>query len=145
LMEGKAPSIELRGAFEKFRAWLISVYRRLAGLNVNVSDDLREVFDRMIASDDEIAKAKLDAGDRGQVFATAEEMGLTPGEFASFLKLRDQAEDDAKARLLREAMAPVKRAQEKWFKDERAKVREEVERDVNTYRYYRALEWMGNR
>ncbi|RVD44657.1 hypothetical protein EN742_01705 [Mesorhizobium sp. M4A.F.Ca.ET.020.02.1.1] len=145
LMEGKAPSIELRGAFEKFRAWLISVYRRLAGLNVNVSDDLREVFDRMIASDDEIAKAKLDAGDRGQVFATAEEMGLTPGEFAAFLKLRDQAEDDAKARLLREAMAPVKRAQEKWFKDERAKVREEVERDVNTYRYYRALEWMGNR
>ncbi|TIR79210.1 MAG: hypothetical protein E5X15_08810, partial [Mesorhizobium sp.] len=145
LMEGKAPSIELRGAFEKFRAWLISVYRRLAGLNVNVSDDLREVFDRMIASDDEIAKAKLDAGDRGQVFATAEEMGLTPGEFAAFLKLRDQAEDDAKAQLLREAMAPVKRAQEKWFKDEHAKVREEVERDVNTYRYYRALEWMGNR
>lgn len=145
LMEGKAPSIELRGAFEKFRSWLISVYRKLAGLNVKVSDDLREVFDRMIASDDEITKAKQEIGDRGPVFATAEQMGLTPGEFASLLKLRDQAEDDAKASLLREAMAPVKRAQEKWFKEERAKVREEVERDVNTYRYYRALEWMGNR
>ncbi|MES0042615.1 hypothetical protein [Mesorhizobium sp. M0091] len=145
LMEGKAPSIELRGAFEKFRSWLISVYRRIAGLNVTVSDGIREVFDRMIASDDEIAKAKEQAGDSGAIFATAEQMGLTPGEFASFLKLRDQAEDDAKARLLREAMAPVKRAQEKWFKDERAKVRDEVERDVNTYRYYRAWEWMGNR
>ncbi|ESX70658.1 hypothetical protein X759_21720 [Mesorhizobium sp. LSHC420B00] len=145
LMEGKAPSIELRGAFEKFRSWLISVYRRLAGLNVTVSDGIREVFDRMVASDDEIAKAKEQAGDRGPIFATADEMGLTPGEFASFLKLRDQAEDDAKARLLREAMAPVKRAQEKWFKEERAKVREEVERQVNTYRYYRAWEWMGNR
>lgn len=145
LMEGKAPSIELRGAFEKFRSWLISVYRKLAGLNVAISDDIREVFDRMLASDDEIAKAKEQAGDHGPIFATAEQMGLTPGEFASFLKLRDQAEDDAKARLLREAMAPVKRAQEKWFKDERAKVREEVERQVNTFRYYRALEWMGNR
>ncbi|RJT42012.1 hypothetical protein D3227_04865 [Mesorhizobium waimense] len=145
LMEGKAPSIELRGAFEKFRSWLISVYRRLAGLNVTVSDGIREVFDRMIASDEEIAKAKDQAGDRGPIFATAEEMGLTPGEFASLLKLRDQAEDDAKARLLREAMAPVKRAQEKWFKDERAKVRDEVEGNVNTYRYYRAMEWMGNR
>lgn len=145
LMEGKAPSIELRGAFEKFRSWLISVYRRLASLNVAISDDIREVFDRMLASDDEIAKAKEQAGDHGPIFATAEQMGLTPGEFASFLKLRDQAEDDAKARLLREAMAPVKRAQEKWFKDERAKVREEVEREVNTYRYYRALEWMSNR
>ncbi|MER9628386.1 hypothetical protein [Mesorhizobium sp. M0296] len=145
LMEGKAPSIELRGAFEKFRSWLISVYRRLAGLNVTVSDGIREVFDRMVASDDEIAKAKEQAGDHGPIFATADEVGLTPGEFVSFLKLRDQAEDDAKARLLREAMAPVKRAQEKWFKDERAKVREEVERQVNTYRYYRAWEWMGNR
>lgn len=145
LMEGKAPSIELRGAFEKFRSWLISVYRKLAGLNVSISDNVREVFDRMLASDNEIAQAKEQAGDSGPVFATAEQMGLTPGEFASFLKLRDQAEDDAKARLLREAMAPVKRAQEKWFKEERAKVREEVERDVNTYRYYRAWEWMGNR
>ncbi|ESZ17721.1 hypothetical protein X735_11200 [Mesorhizobium sp. L2C085B000] len=145
LMEGKAPSIELRGAFEKFRSWLISVYRRIAGLNVTVSDGIREVFDRMIASDDEIAKAKEQAGDSGAIFATAEQMGLTPGEFASFLKLRDQAEDDAKARLLREAMAPVKRAQEKWFKDERAKVRDEVERDVNAYPVFRALEWMGNR
>lgn len=145
LMEGKAPSIELRSAFEKFRSWLISVYRKLAGLNVSISDNVREVFDRMIASDQEIAQAKEQAGDSGPVFATAEQMGLTPGEFASFLKLRDQAEDDAKARLLREAMAPVKRAQEKWFKDERGKVREEVERDVNTYRYYRAWEWMGNR
>lgn len=145
LMEGKAPSIELRGAFEKFRSWLISVYRRIAGLNVTVSDGIREVFDRMIASDDEIAKAKEQAGDSGAIFATAEQMGLTPGEFASFLKLRDQAEDDAKARLLREAMAPVKRAQEKWFKEERATVREEVERDVNAYPVFRALEWMGNR
>lgn len=56
LMEGKAPSVELRSAFEKFRSWLISVYRRLTGLNVAISDDIRAVFDRMIASDEEIAK-----------------------------------------------------------------------------------------
>lgn len=145
LMEGKAPSADLRSAFEKFRAWLIAVYRRLTGLNVAISDDIRAVFDRMIATDDEIAKAKVDTGEAGPLFATAEQMGLTPDEYAAFLKLRTQAEEDAKARLLREAMAPIKRQQEQWFKDERAKVREEVERQVNAYRYYRALEWMGNR
>lgn len=145
LMEGKAPSAELRGAFEKFRAWLISIYQRLAGLNVNLSPGVREVFDRMIASDAEIAKAKAESGDTGPVFATAETMGLTPEEHAAFLKLRSQGEDDAKARLMREAMAPVKRAQEKWFKDERAKVRTEVERNINASPVFRAMEWMGNR
>lgn len=145
LMEGKAPSVELRSAFEKFRAWLISVYKRLTGLNVTVSDDIRRVFDRMLATDAEIAQAQQNAGGDAPVFSSAEQMGLTEEEYANFLKLRSQAEDEAKARLLRETMAPIKREREKWYKEERAKVREEVEREVNAYRYYRAIEWMGNR
>lgn len=145
LMEGKAPSADLRGVFEKFRSWLISVYQKLAGLNVAVSDNMRAVFDRMLATDEEIAKAQADTGGNAPVFATAEEMGLSPEDYAAFMKLRSQAEDEAKARLLRETMAPIKRAQEKWFKEERAKVREEVEREVNAFPYFRAIEWMGNR
>lgn len=145
LMEGKAPSSELRSAFEKFRAWLISIYQRLAGLRVNVSDNVRGVFDRMLASDAEIAKALNEAGSSSPVFATADAMGLTAEEYEAFLKLRSQAEDDAKGRLLREAMAPIKRAKEKWFKEERAKVRDEVAREVNAYPFFRAIEWMGNR
>lgn len=145
LMEGKAPSADLRGVFEKFRSWLISVYQKLAGLNVGISDDLRAVFDRMLATDEEIAKAQADVGGNSPVFATAEAMGLSPEDYAAFMKLRTQAEDEAKGRLLRETMAPIKRAQEKAFKEERAKVREEVEREVNAYPYFRAIEWMGNR
>lgn len=144
-MEGKAPSAELRGAFERFRAWLLSIYRKLSSLNVNVSDDLRRVFDRMIATDEEIAQATADAGGSAPLFATAEQMGLTDEEFARFQKLRGQAEDEAKARLLAETMEPIRREREKWFKEERAQVRETVEREVNAYRQYRAIEWMGNR
>ncbi|HEY5797656.1 MAG TPA: hypothetical protein VIU82_21850 [Bosea sp. (in: a-proteobacteria)] len=145
LMEGKAPSSELRGAFEKFRAWLLSVYRRLASLNVNPTDDLRAVFDRMLATDEEIAKAQNEAGGTANVFATAEEMGLTQEEFDRFLTLRSQAEDDAKGKLLRETMAPIRREQEKWYRDEKKAVRDEVERGINAAPMYRAIEWMGNR
>lgn len=145
LMEGKAPNAELRTAFEKFRAWLFSVYQKLAGLNVTVSDDIRNVFDRMIATDNEIAKAREQTGNDAALFPDAASMGLTEDEYSKFLKLRSQAEDESKARLLREIMEPVKRQQEEWFKAERSKVRDDVERQVNAYRYYRALEWMGNR
>lgn len=144
LMEGRAPNEELRSAFEKFRAWLVSVYQRLTRLNVNISDDIRRVFDRMVATDEEIAKAQADVGS-SPVFATAEQLGLTADEYANLMKLRAQSEDGAKARLLREIMEPIKREKEKWFKEERAKVKKQVETQVNAYPYYRAIEWMGNK
>lgn len=145
LMEGKAPSVELRSVFEKFRAWLVSIYKRLAGLNVQISDDIRGVFDRMLASDEEIEKARDASGETGPIFATAEQMGVTQEEFDAYMKTRMEAEEAAKAKLLGEAMAPVKRAQEQWFKDEREKVRADVERNMNASPVYRAIEWMGNR
>jgi hypothetical protein len=145
LMEGKAPSVGLRGAFEKMRSWLLSVYRRLTGLNVKVSDDLRAVFDRMIASDDEIAKARQDIGDAEAAFKSGEQLGLTPTEFANLMGMKQRAEDDAKVKLMREVMEPIRRDREKWFREERAIVQSEVEREVNAYPMYRAIEWMGNR
>lgn len=145
LMEGRAPSAELRGAFEKFRAWMVSVYKKLTGLNVKVSDEMRGVFDRMLASDAEIARAKQEAGQSANVLPTAEAMGLTDEEYQRFLTLRDQAEQSAQARLLREIMEPVRREQAEWYKSEKAKVREAVTAEVNAMRQYRAIEWMGNR
>lgn len=145
LMEGKAPSADLRSAFEKFRAWLIAVYRSLVNLNVKVSDDIRAVMDRMIATDEEIAKAKEDAGDGAPIFATAEQMGLSQEEFDGILKMRAQAEDEAKARLLQETMEPIRRERERSYKEAKAEVLAEVEKEVNGLYVYRALEWMGNR
>lgn len=145
LMEGRAPNAELRSVFEKFRAWLVSIYQRLAGLQVNPSDDIRRVFDRMLATDQEIAKAQAGAGGSTPIFATAEQLGLTADEYANLMKLRQQSEDSSKARLLREIMEPIKREKEKWFKDERAKVEKEVTARVNAFPYYRAIEWMGNK
>ncbi|MBY3038940.1 PBECR3 domain-containing polyvalent protein [Rhizobium laguerreae] len=145
LLDGQAPSIELRGAFEKFRSWLISVYRNIVGLNVKISPELSGVFNRMLASDAQIKAAQETAGETGPIFTSAESMGLTQEQYDRFVKLRSQAEDEAKARLLREAMAPIKREQVKAYKEEKAAVRAEVEQDVNAYRYYRAFEWMGNR
>ena len=145
LMEGRAPSAELRGAFEKFRAWMVSVYKKLTGLNVKVSEEMRGVFDRMLASDAEIARAKQEAGQSANVLPTAEAMGLTDEEYQRFLTLRDQAEQSAQARLLREIMEPVRREQAEWYKAEKAKVREAVTAEVNAMRQYRAIEWMGNR
>src|SRR5690606_3078686 len=97
LMEGKSPSVELRSVFEKFRQWLITVYRKVlemvgrvpgAALGVRVSDEMREVFARMMATDEEIQKAQEAIGSAETVFATAEQLGMTPEQWQAFLKAR---------------------------------------------------------
>lgn len=58
LREGKAPSVKLVEAFRKFRAWLTAIYKSLKGLNVEINDDVRGVFDRLLASEQEISEVQ---------------------------------------------------------------------------------------
>lgn len=66
LLEGKAPSAELQPLFRQFRSWLVRVYTSLTdfmrGRNLEVNDEIRQVFDRMLATDAEIAQAEEVAG-----------------------------------------------------------------------------------
>jgi len=54
LMEGEAPSPRLARVFEWFRKWLTNVYHSVAQLDVVLSDEVRGVYDRMFALEDEI-------------------------------------------------------------------------------------------
>lgn len=58
LYEGKAPNEELRGVFRRFRSWLKQVYQSLKNLNVELTDEVRSVFDRMFAGDEQIQQTQ---------------------------------------------------------------------------------------
>lgn len=51
LREGKAPKPELQGVFDKFKRWLTDIYKSVVNLNVQLSPEIRQVFDRMLGSD----------------------------------------------------------------------------------------------
>lgn len=59
-LEGKAPSKELQGAFRRFKNWLIDIYQTIQNFiatnqyAIPINDEVREVFDRMLASEYEI-------------------------------------------------------------------------------------------
>ena len=56
IMEGRAPSRELRSVFKKFADWLKAIYEKYKR-NTNavpLNDDVRQVFDRMLASEEDI-------------------------------------------------------------------------------------------
>lgn len=49
LMEGTAPSAKLAGVFAKFRNWLTQIYQTVSKLRSPITDDIRAVFDRLLA------------------------------------------------------------------------------------------------
>ena len=49
MMEGIAPSRTLDRVFAQFRDWLVKIYQTVTRLRAPITDDIRDVFDRMLA------------------------------------------------------------------------------------------------
>lgn len=145
LIEAKAPSPEMRGVFEQFRDWLLSIYRRVVALDISLAPDVAAIFFRLLASDTAIEMAQQDVGGDEPVFANAQDAGLTQPHYDRLLKLRALASQEAKAQLLRQMMEPVRREGQKAYKAEKASVQRAAEKEINATGLYRAIEWMANR
>ena len=117
LMEGVAPSVGLRGLFNRFKGWLTFIYKNIASLNVNLTDEVRGVMDRLLASDEEIARAKRDAGHSPAPMGQ-EEMGLTDSEYEQYLKLWEASEEAARAEVDARQMKDFQLGQSDAFKQE---------------------------
>lgn len=54
LTEGEAPvSAEFRGIFDRIKDWMLDIYKSLTNAGKKVSPELRKIFDKMVASEDE--------------------------------------------------------------------------------------------
>lgn len=138
LREGRAPSLELRGAFSRFRAWLLKVYKSLRALNVELTPETRGIFDRMLASDEEIAAAEAQRGPQ-PLFTTAERFGLGADEFALYKTHIEAAAMSAREELDRQLLASVGRESTRTWKEQEADTRATVEAEAHAQPVYQAL------
>lgn len=116
----KAPSKELKGVFNRFRIWLTKVYPSIKALNVELPDDVRQVFDRMVAGEDAITKAEIDLG----LDKITE--GLPEMDAAKLRAIHKEAHDEAVHLMTKHLMTGVK-AQSKV---EREALAQAVEKDA---------------
>lgn len=95
LMEGRAPAPELQSAFRRFKKWLLRIYQSAVGLRVELNDDVRAVFSRMISTEQEINRA---ASENELLELTAREisaLGLTADEAAQINAVSANARERA--------------------------------------------------
>jgi hypothetical protein len=160
LFEGNAPSVELAPYFQRFREWMLSVYKSLKDfLTQNpeagkLDDTVRGVFDRMLATREQIEIAQA-ARSMMPLFASAEQGGYTAQEFVAYQQLAaqssDAAADELEARALRD-MAYSRNARGRELKrlqkeaaGLRSELRIEARRQVMTQPVYRAWQFLTGR
>lgn len=141
LMEGKAPSVDMQNVFARFRAWLTAIYRDAKRLNVELTGEVRAVFDRLVATEDEIAAAQ-ESQNYVAIFTTAESAGMSPEAFATYRGTVEAARIEAEESLSAKLLKDITREQKAWWKEERQKMRAEVEAEVHAQPLYRALAFL---
>lgn len=138
LMEGKAPSRALARVFSRFKQWLTKIYRTVASLDTPINDDIRGVFDRLLATDAELAEAKKSAGLEPN-FTDRKQAGMTQAEWGAYTRAIDRANQQAESAMLDKMMATVRRQRTAEYRAERARVADDVAKTVDARQDIQAL------
>jgi hypothetical protein len=124
LMEGKAPSQELKSLFREFASWLTHIYKQLRNLNVELSDEVRGVFDRMLASEEAILAAEQARGYEALLLG-----GATDAEAISYVQQGEEATRAAIEKLQQRSLRDMK-----WLSSKRAGVVRGLNREARDAR-----------
>jgi len=156
LMDGKAPTTALRSVFASFKQWLLSIYKGLVsriGGRANLNDEIRQVFDRMLATDEAIKAVHVGIARDGEAMAQAilkaqDPKGLwKPERKEKFLeRMRERyaaARERAEAALMARLMDEYQRTQKSAWTDEEREVRLEVQSEIDERPEQRAYFWLS--
>lgn len=132
LIEGKAPSLELRGAFQRFRGWLTTLYKSIKdfanGRNLQISGEIRAVMDRLVATEEQIAEAEQQAKYEA-IYKSAEEGGMSPEEWAVYQEEHKAGTDTAIDEMQKRSMADMR-----WAAEARSKALRKAQKAVEELR-----------
>ena len=144
LRTGEAPSVQLQSAFNRFRAWLVSIYssikRRLGRdvLDVQYSEEVRQVIDRLLASDQDIELVR-EQYDLKALYDSAEEAGMTPKQFSTYQRQVARAVERSKTHQLKKHLNEVEREKRDWWKAEGDKIAGQIREELAQEPVYKAL------
>jgi hypothetical protein len=141
LREGIAPTAELQPLFSTFKGWMIRVYRqlnKLLGVDEQLTDEIRGVFDRLVATEDAISQSE-NMMSYVQLYQTAEEMGISQEAFDVYKLAMQESHDEAVDHESKKMIKAMQWSQQMWWNDELKKVTAEVRAEAEQMPIYIAL------
>jgi hypothetical protein len=127
LLEGRAPTLGLSGLFRRFSAWMKAVYKNLTELKVTLTDEVRGVMDRMVASQEAIAEAE--AAFNLRPFANERPTFMSEEQWveyqSQFAPATAEGVEEVQSRAVRDM---------KWLSNAKSKALKRLQREANAQR-----------
>ena len=136
LFEGKAPNNKLQEIFNEFQKFLKRIYKTITndlnklyrqenGTDLPIlTDEIRSVMDRMIASEEQITQAEAIYGMK-PMFQTQEQSGMDDATWKEYSDAMKQAQDESLQKLTEASMRQVK-----WLGNAKDKYIKNLQKDV---------------
>ncbi len=133
--EGQAPSKGLRALFARMREFMLELYRTATAFNAPLTPEIREVMDRMLASDAEIEEQRAEM----KVAAAAVGDLMTPDEKREYDLLADEARLDAKDKLFERILSALRAEKRAEFNERKREIKAEAEEAIDGQPIMQAL------
>lgn len=133
LFEGKSPSVEMQGVFDRFSAWLRKIYKSIRDeLNVIyrrefgedlpiLTPEVRGVMDRMLASEKQIKYAES-VNNMTPLFLTQEQSGYDDARWAAYQAMVQEAHDQSVTDLTKASLRQME-----WLSNARTRLLKEMQ------------------
>ena len=133
LFEGKSPSVEMQGVFDRFSAWLRKIYgnirdelnviyRREFGEDLPVlTPEIRGVMDRILASEKQIKYAES-VNNMTPLFLTQEQSGYDDARWAAYQAMVQEAHDQSVTDLTKASLRQME-----WLSNARTRLLKEMQ------------------
>lgn len=128
LRQGKAPTSNLQKVFRSFKQWLCGIYKDFLQCGGAPSPEVKAVMDRMIASQEEIDMQATRSSHYSFVRAGGLNF-LAESNQAMYEKYWEQAQEEAKEKVLKYAMREVEENYAQQRREFEAGIRQDVEQE----------------
>lgn len=135
MMEGKAPTKELKNVFQRFKKWMSEIYKSMKELNVEITPEIRQLFDRVLTSQQEIQEARAVEGWNEKLPPEMYE-GLSDNRIANLEKFRESAKAKAEETLLKKLTSFISQDNKIAMQERRIALTDEIMQDVSQEQTY---------
>jgi len=137
LAEGVAPTKELRTVFEKFKDWMVQVYKNIRRLDVELNPEVRDFMDHLIASDEAIQSTRTEMGP-DPLTTNPGDFGLSGKDYEKLITLEADADAKWERDLRSEVMRKFERERAKKMKEVGAEIEAQAMKDIAERPEYQA-------
>ena len=125
--------------FQKFRQWIVKVYEDARELNVEIDDEIRSVFDKLVVA--EVANAEAQAAVPPSIMSF-EDSGMTQAEYEAYVRKLKANREISQGKLDKEILADEMKKKTREFNNRVGKLTEELLQEMQGERAYAAIRFL---